>query len=215
MTEATVHDVEQRSEAWYMVRLGKATASEFGKILTPAGKESAQCKEYAARLAGEKILQRSIGTFKGNDATRRGIELEGEAISWYELVSGNKVVPVGFHELGGIGCSVDGLVEGGKRIVEIKCPLDAKHIFNVIEMRANSACPIYEKEYKPQVQGQLMITGREICDLIVYHPLFPSAYLAIERDDEYIALLNEAAQKCVELSNEYVTIVEKIIKGEL
>ena len=50
------HDVEQNGEEWDALRLGKATASNFGLIMANDGKALGEpAKRYALQLALEQI----------------------------------------------------------------------------------------------------------------------------------------------------------------
>jgi len=51
-----IRDIEQGSEAWLQLRLGVATASNFDKIITAGGKESATLPKYALELATQCLL---------------------------------------------------------------------------------------------------------------------------------------------------------------
>jgi hypothetical protein len=41
-------------------------------------------------------------------------------------------------------------------------------------------------KYYPQVQGQLLLSRRNWCDFLSFHPDMPSSIVRVERDDEYI-----------------------------
>jgi hypothetical protein len=83
-----------------------------------------------------------------------------------------------------VGASPDGLI-GDKGLLEIKCLNAANHI-EVLKGGMPS-------KYKPQVQVQLWVTGREWCDFCVFHPDFPERLqLKVTRvaaDPEYHAML--------------------------
>ena len=50
------HDVEQNGEEWDALRMGKATASNFGLIMANEGKAFGEpAKRYALQLALEQI----------------------------------------------------------------------------------------------------------------------------------------------------------------
>ena len=48
--------------------------------------------------------------------------------------------------------------------------------------------------HRPQVQGQLWVTGRRWSDTLSYHPELPPALIRIERDEEYIRTLANAVE---------------------
>jgi predicted phage-related endonuclease len=180
---------EQRTEAWYAARLGRATASRFYDILarTKSG-YAASRTNYRAELVIERLTGQSIDTYQ-NAAMQWGMDTEVLARTTYMLTTGNFVTECGFFAHNEIACgaSPDGLIEE-EGTIEIKSPNPATHI----ETLRLGAIPA---KYIPQVQGQLWITGRRWCDFISFDPRLPeNAQLfiqRIERDDTYIARLEQ------------------------
>ncbi len=196
-----IFDLEQGSDAWLKARLGVPSSSNFGKILTPTGKKSAQVKDYSNTLLAELIVGHGEPFFK-SDAMQRGNDLEPFAVAQYELVSGNRTKEIGFvtTDDGRIGASPDRLV-GSDGLVEIKCPLQKKHTANLISGEV-------DKQYIPQVQGQLWLTERDWCHWMSYHPEMPESLVMVERDDEYIALLEEAVGELLHDMDAKITILK-------
>jgi hypothetical protein len=189
---------EQGSEAWLRDRLGIPTASEFGKVLANGrgGKPSATKESYKALLLAERLSHRPANTFT-SAAMERGTELEPEARSTYEVISGNQVEQIGFVKLdsGIAGASPDGWIgdDGG---LEIKCPETHNHVATVLagEMPA---------KHKPQVQGNLWICEREWWDFVSYDDRVDASGIVIYRqyrDEDYIKTMAEEIEKfCEEL----------------
>lgn len=174
-------DIEQGSAAWYQLRAGKATASEFSKLVTATGKPSKSIGPYARLLAAEDVLERSLEQFGGNASTERGHELEPEARNYYEFTTSAKIEEVAFitNDEGTAGCSPDSLVnEDG--LLEIKCPMEQKFM-DCLAHTYEGNCP---PDYWIQVQAQIFISGREWCDLLVYHPELPSKPLRVFPDKD-------------------------------
>jgi len=148
-------ELEQRTPEWYQARKGIPTASSFDKIITSKGEPSKQRTKYLYELAGERLGGIVDETYQ-NFAMLRGVEMEAEAKSLYEII-GQPVQEVGFclSDCGRFGCSPDGLV-GDSGGVEIKCPLIATHVEYLIKNKEEM--PV---EYFQQVQGCLFVTGRE------------------------------------------------------
>ena len=48
-------DMEQRSEEWYVEKVGKPSASNMNKIITATGKPSKQREDYLYPLCAERI----------------------------------------------------------------------------------------------------------------------------------------------------------------
>lgn len=191
---------EQRSPEWFAARLGVPSASQFGKIVTPTGKRSTQADGYLNKLVAE-ILTGESEYQEPNDAMIRGTVLEPEARAYYELIGG-QVEEVGFclHE-DGFGCSPDGLV-GSQGLLEIKCPLAHTHVEYLRE-------GVLPGLYVPQVQGQLLVTGREWCDFLSYHPDMRPLLIRVERDEKFISTLHDALREMVEQINECVVKLRK------
>lgn len=187
--------VIQGSEQWEQLRKGVPTASNFDKIITPArGQLSTSWPGYAAELIANElgVLIPPMPSFW----MERGIELEPYAVKAYEQVTGVETQVAGFvwpddHER--YGCSPDRLV-GIDGLLEAKCPKPE----TLIEYHLNGTLPA---NYRPQVQGQLLITGRLWCDFFAYHPDLKPFLLRVERDEKYISALSEALDEfCVKLA---------------
>ncbi len=185
------HLCEPRSREWFLMRLGVPTSSEFHKIVTPGGKISAQAEGYAHTLLAELMLGRSLDTPETQWMVR-GQELEDEAIKAYELVAGVETSLGGFitNDDGTLGCSPDRLV-GEDGILEMKVPAPNTHVGYLVSRD-------FGKEKWPQVQGQLLVSGRKWVDLMSYHPELPPVVIRAERDEKYIAILAPALATFVE-----------------
>jgi hypothetical protein len=85
------------------------------------------------------------------------------------------------------GCSPDGLV-GENGLVEIKCPLSHTHITYILSGGLDS-------DYFHQPQGNLLVTGRDWCDLISYYPAIKPLVIRIERNKEFLAKLKTELEK--------------------
>lgn len=173
-------NVEQGSPEWFNARLGIPTASEFCKIITPTGKESTQADGYANRLVAELLIGKPVSDFEGNEWTERGKELEPDAVAFYEMSYGILTHAVGFimDDEGTMGASPDRLV-GEDGLLEIKCPSPQVHVQNMLNKRIDT-------KYIPQVQGQLLVTGRKWVDWLSYHPEMPPVIIRVERDEKYL-----------------------------
>lgn len=180
-----VFDVEQGSPEWCKLRMGIPTASAFDRILTPGGKPSKQAEAYRHHLIAEMFLGRPIDAPK-TSWMERGSEMEGEAVCWYEFERDVAVQTVGFvtDDDMTVGCSPDRLV-GDDGLLEIKCPSPAVHVEYLLWGGVDDA-------YKPQLQGQMLVTGRDWVDIVSYHPEMPCVAVRVPRDDAYCASLADA-----------------------
>ena len=124
------YNVEQGSPEWFGLRLGRPTASEFSRIITPAKADySAQAADYIDELIGVKLNALDgrfppwVEKYTSRDMAN-GEAFEGEARFWYSMETGNRVRQVGFvtTDDGRFGCSPDGLVDpdGGFALETLK-----------------------------------------------------------------------------------------------
>jgi len=188
---------EQGSPEWFEARLGIPSASMFSKIVTTKGAWSTQADSYINQLVAERLTGEREEIYQSHHMIR-GTELEPEARDMYCLMKDVEVQEVGFclHDTLKAGCSPDGLVgeDGG---IEIKCPAPATHV----EYLRGGVLP---SRYKQQVMGCLWITQREWWDFVSYHPNMKPLIVRVERDEEYIAALEECVTKAVNLIEENV-----------
>lgn len=177
-------DVEQGTDEWFTARLGKFTASNFAKVLSPTGKPSTQVKDLINNLVAEKLTGEREETFK-SPAMQRGNDLEAEALEFVNFTHGYNFEPVGFCDSEqGYGCSPDALDQEKKIGLELKCPLAKTHV----KYLRSGKLP---NEYFSQVQGSLMVTGFSQWVFVSYHPLMKPFILIVERDEDYISKLRE------------------------
>jgi len=198
-----VSTVEQGSDLWLAERAGKVSASNFDKIFTTKGEKTASAtrKSYLYQLVGERISGVPEESFK-NDWMARGNLLEGDARALFESRTGLFVAQVGMIYLDDkktISCSPDGLV-GDDQGLELKCP----KLSTMIGYKLGKKLPT---TYIQQVQGSLMVSGREAWHFMSYHPAVDEFRILVERDEKYIALLREAVE---EFDAEVESLVERL-----
>tara|TARA_B100001063_G_C16779142_1_gene569394 strand:- start:17497 stop:18123 length:627 start_codon:yes stop_codon:yes gene_type:complete len=192
-----IESMEQGSQEWLELRLGKVTASKFKDVMTNGrgNKPSATAKTYMIKLIAE-ILRGEPLPFFENDAMKWGTETEPQARAMYELKNDVEVKEVAFVELNEfVGVSPDGLV-GEDGLLEIKCPNTETQIKRFLD---DVGLP---SDYEAQVQGQLWVTGRQWCDFVSFDPRIDveASYIQtrVYRDEEYIAKLEEKVSIFVE-----------------
>lgn len=187
-----ISEAIQGSEEWLESRLGRPTASNFGKLITPTGKASASAQGYIDELIAQRITG-EIPEFFKSEAMQRGNDLEPVAKSLYEFTYDVEVKEVGLclHDKYECGASPDGLIglDGG---LEIKCPLPHTHVSYL----RDGGIPA---KYIPQVQGCLWITEREWWDFMSYHPSMEDLIVRVYRDNAYITKLAEQVIRAVEI----------------
>ena len=191
------HDIEQNTEEWLTLRLGKFTASTFSDLFMK--KETAGYRKAIRKVAFERLTGESPESFK-NEWMDRGHELEPMAREAYELHTFNSVDNGGFFEYSEwVGASPDGLI-GDEGILEIKCPAPHTFIDYILSERLPS-------EYTYQVQGQLYVTKRKWCDFIAYHQKLPLVLIRVEPDPIIQEQIHTALDIAIKEASE---IIEKI-----
>lgn len=200
-----IYDVEQGTDEWLQMRLGKLTASKFSDVISN-GRGSAPSKtreSYMYQLAAEIITGQPQDSFK-SAAMDWGNECESAARAAYELEHDVDIAECAFIEKNEwIGVSPDGLVlDHG--LLEIKCPNSVTQIKRVLSGE-------FPKEYTAQVQGQLWVSGRQWCDFVSYDPRIntDADYFEVRvyRDEEYIKALSE---KCDVFINDLKELLTKL-----
>lgn len=170
-----LHNVEQKSEAWFALRLQyPLTASEAQAIGNQGKGLETLCWEQMAQKYSSQDKERY-----SNKDLERGVELEPLARDMYELETGNNVIEVGFVTNESIssvgGASPDGIV-GDDGLVEIKCFDDTKHFKMSIDYKKTGTFEI-ESKYVWQMQMQMLLTGRAWCDFLAYNPNYKQSLL--------------------------------------
>lgn len=177
-----VYDVEQGSEEWLKLRLGRPTASEFSRIITPKKRKfSDGADSYINQLIGESMaLHYPVGAPSYTSrAMEWGNETEGEARRWFAMETGLEVRQVGFitTDDGRFGASPDGLV-GTDAGLELKCPNPETQVRYLRE----GVCPA---EYLPQVHGGLVVGSGTLTHwwFLSYCPGLPPFKLRVDPDE--------------------------------
>ena len=199
------HDVEQNSPEWDDLRLGKATASNFGKFMANYGKPFGEpAQRYALQIALEQLTGRKAEHSFKNDDMERGHEQEPIARMRYEEETFTDVTNGGFFCWGTHGDSPDGLV-GGNGVVEIKSVIASTHYAT---LRRGS----FDPSYRWQLVGHLECTGREWVDFVSFCSDFPeSQQLIIHR--LYAKQLQEEISRLKERRAEFLALVSETLNN--
>ena len=154
------------------------------------------------QLAGEILTGKKTETYQ-SAAMQRGIEMEAEARTLYELMFDVEVQQVGLiypDEQRKYCCSPDGIaIDVPVRGIEIKCPLIHTHVGYLLSGKLPTI-------YIPQVQGSMLITGLKRWDFMSYFPGLKPLIVQVERDDKYCDLLAK------ELDSFVVKLLETVEK---
>lgn len=182
-----IHDVEQGSMEWALLRAGIPTASEMDALITPKfavkkgdGPETYLNKKVAEKWQGGPLPQKQVFDME------QGQILETEAIDWFNLQYDTAVNRVGFitTDDGRAGCSPDGLLSTDCGL-ELKCARAETHVGY---LRGG----VLPDAYVIQVHASLFITGFKQWKFLSYRRGFPPFVLTIERNEAVQAVIAEA-----------------------
>lgn len=182
--EYRICPAEQGTPEWHADRLGCVTGS-LADILYASGKtkgsESTQRINYRYALAEERITGEPQADFFMSKHMKDGIANEPFARMAYEGLFDIDVEQAGFLRLNDLhaGCSLDGMVTAGGRIVgqqEIKAPMLKNHV-------AYLKAGVIPSDYRPQVIHNLWCTGADWCDFVSYRPGFQLFVVRVHAKD--------------------------------
>jgi hypothetical protein len=209
----TIHYVEQGSNEWHALRLGKVTASRVADVCRKlkSGGYSTERANYKAELILERLTGTRAAGFVSKDM-EIGTLREPDARAEYELRRRCEVLQVGFVEhptIAMTGASVDGFV-GEDGFVEFKCPKPATHLGY---LRAG----VVPSDYMLQIIWNFACNpARQWCDFCSFNPDFPEQMslliVRIARDEVRIAeteravcaFLAEVEQELAEIRATYI-----------
>lgn len=184
---------KQGTEEWHFERMGRFTSSCYSKLMASSRKKDQifgdTAFSYILEVACERLTNEPQG-FAGSKATEWGNDHESMAIGYYSskqdlIVDESPFIPFGLNA----GGSPDGLV-GSDGIIEVKCPFNS--VNHLKYFKEGSEIP---KDYAIQIQGNLLVTGRDWCDFISFDPRMPESHKIfikrVTRDEEMINKIQE------------------------
>lgn len=168
----------------------------------PIGDFSEAAKNYAFRVAVERIAGKPLDEGFETWAMKRGHELEPAARAAHEMASGEVVFRAGFvvTDDGKFGASADGLI-GEDAGSEYKCLVSPEGVRDVVLDNDIS-------KYTDQVQGCMWITGRQRWHFAMYCPALAMVgkelyWRVVERDEAYIEALESDLIEFMRLVDRY------------
>jgi exodeoxyribonuclease (lambda-induced) len=185
-----IHNIDQRSEDWFKIRMFKMTASHAQEI----GNIGKGLETYCKQLIMEGLYPLTVENYT-NENIEKGVELEASARDMYSFETGLEVKEVGFCELDeSAGASPDGFVED-EGLIEIKCPSNKVFFDYLLDGKIDT-------KYEWQMQMQMFVCERKWCDYVVYNPNFGEKCMIIKRvsrDEEKITRIKEGLAKGKEI----------------
>ena len=203
-------DVEQNTDEWFALRLGKVTSSNFSKIMANLGKDfGSPAIEYAQKVALEYVTgNRDESASYKNGYMERGHELEPVAVELYERETFYSVTNGGFNQEESkepilLGDSPDGNV-GEDGCIEIKSVIPNTQWKRIKKGGIDLA-------YKWQIHGHIWLGDKQWCDFISYCPEMPENkqlhIFRVERDDIIISLMDERLDEFKGVVMEHVELL--------
>jgi len=185
-----IQEVQQRTDAWHQLRVGKVTASRVADIIakTKTGYSTSR-DNYLAQLVCERLTGKPAESYS-NAAMQWGTDTEPFARAAYEARMDLLVTEVGFIDhpwITNSGASPDGLANEG--MVEIKAPNTATHIETLLSKTVPA-------KYITQMMWQMACADRPWADFVSFDPRLPERHqLFIKRinyDPEMVNLLENS-----------------------
>ena len=186
---------QQNNPAWGACRKGRITASNFGAVIR-------HMQSKRRTTASKSLLRKLMGEYdlSGMQAIQWVVTHESVAVDTYKLAKDCEVTPSGIwlDETGCIGGSPDGIVDENV-IIEAKCPFSLRQttVTSALEkgnfmLKKDSSGQIALNlksglgfQYYHQIQGNLHLTNRSWCDLIVWTPL-EMVIVSVPKDDSWV-----------------------------
>lgn len=175
---------------WFLYKRERLTASHFGKVC------NRKAKTQTSKTVKEILYQKDLSKIP---AIGYGIAHEAKALQDLFKKLGKDILPSGLFidkDLHYLGASPDGLINDSE-IVEVKCLLsiDGMELNDVWkDKKYRSARSIFMKndiqkmnkkhKYYHQVQGQLHISGRNVCHFAIWNGR-EIHNIVVNRDDTF------------------------------
>jgi len=193
------YDIDQNSDEWLGLRIGKFTASTFSDLFMD--KKTAGYQKAIIKVAYERVTGESEEGYS-NKWMQRGNEKEQFAVEAYEMLTFAQLEPAGFYELNDfVGASPDRKITGQNGGCEFKCP--SFQVYH--EYLETHKIP---KSYFWQIHGQMLCAGWDFIDYMPFssHKL-KQILIRVERDQSVLDQLIERLNEC---TNEVIQLIERI-----
>lgn len=194
-----IHDIQQGTDEWLRLRMGKFTASNFAKLFM--AKSTKGYNDTINSVVFERLTDEIPESFS-NEWMERGKELEPHAIEAYQLQTFSLVKRIGFVEHSEwIGASPDGYVDRSG-MIQVKCPRFATLIGYLLDGEV-------PKDYAIQMQGEMFVAEKEWNDFYVYHPKLKPLLIRVNRDEKIIKDIQVKIAEAIETAQERISQIER------
>lgn len=161
--------VEQQTDDWFMLRLGKVSASRIADVMAKGknGEPSATRENYKMELLVERLTGVYTDSYQSPEMIR-GINLEQEAADAYQVRTFSEVKKCGWFpapDFKDAGASPDRLVDDDG-LLEIKCLNTKNHLEVMLSGKI-------DRRYILQMQWQRYCADREWVDYAGYDNRLP------------------------------------------
>lgn len=193
------YDIDQNSEEWQALRLGKFTASMASDLFMK--KDTKGYQNAIIKVAYERVTGECEDSYS-NKWMQRGHEKEVFAAENYENLTFTELENGGFYEYSDyVGASPDRKIKGQNGGCEFKCP--SFQVYN--EYLKYKKIPT---AYFLQIHFQMLCTGWDFVDYMPYSsPKLKQLLTRVERDEKVLTQLEDQLDICI---NEVNELVERI-----
>lgn len=199
---------EQRSDEWFMARLGKLTASRFPDLMKTAKQRLQwnQTQLTILRQVAAEIITGEVEEIYTSKAMQWGIDNEVYGRELWAVENLETVRTCGFYQHSEyIGGSPDGIViRDGEDwgVFEIKCPSSKNHL--MYELDNNELM----RNYYGQILGESIVTGLRNYSLVSFDPRFPDGRKFVTVTGEFgledIAVLESRLFDALDIIKEWI-----------
>ncbi|VEN49574.1 unnamed protein product, partial [Callosobruchus maculatus] len=180
LKEADIYDIsvktrgQSENDMWLIARKNRLTSSNFGAVLAASRRN--KCPPSLFRKLTESY------TLDGIKAIQWGKQHEANGVKVLEERGNFKVQQTGIwlRTCGYLGGSPDGLVED-YGLVEVKCPFKLRASTSLMHDLKDKSYILFfndsnelvlntNHDYYHQIQGNLWLTNRKICYLVIWTP---------------------------------------------
>jgi hypothetical protein len=195
------YNVEQNSDEWDALRIGKFTASSFSDLFMKP--ETKGYQDAIIKVAYERVTGLSEEKYTSK-FMQRGHDEENLARYAYEMQTFETLENGGFYEYDKFtGASPDAKILGKNGGCEFKRP--SFRIYN--EYLMTKKIP---KDYFWQIHGQILCSEWDFVDYMPFsHPNLKQILIRIERDEKVLSLLKEQLLISIEEVKKLIEIIKQ------